>query len=434
MKRIACRTLTAAAAALAGCSADDAIPVLPPSLAACPAYVTVPASCYRGEGSSGAAYMIVMPEHWNRTLYLFNRGATPVPFDSARSLGAGRFLLADSVAVAASAYRSATPLARDAAEDTEDLRRIFVRAFGQPRRTVVHGLSFGGLVTARCAELYRGFDGAFAGCGLVAGALPSYYPLLDLRLVYQYYCRNLPRPEERQYDLFLGVDPQGAMTAAEVRSRINECTGIDLPAAQRSAEQRQNLANIVSVARIQESALVANMDAATVLLRILIQDVLGGRNPLKTMGVRYSGSTDDDALNNGVARYAANAQAAATFSSADNPTGKVSIPVVTLHAIDDSRAFVENEAAYRQTFQRAGTLGLLYQAYTNQGGHCLFTAAESLAMLEVLLKWIDTRTPPTSQDVLSACDRYRTELGGACRFNATYQPAPLETRMYARQP
>ena len=230
MKRIACRTLTAAAAALAGCSADDAIPVLPPSLAACPAYVTVPASCYRGEGSSGAAYMIVMPEHWNRTLYLFNRGATPVPFDSARSLGAGRFLLADSVAVAASAYRSATPLARDAAEDTEDLRRIFVRAFGQPRRTVAHGVSFGGLVTARCAELYRGFDGAFAGCGLVAGALPSYYPLLDLRLVYQYYCRNLPRPEERKHDLFLGLDPQGAVTAEEVRSRLNECMAIALPA------------------------------------------------------------------------------------------------------------------------------------------------------------------------------------------------------------
>ncbi len=276
--------------------------------------------------------------------------------------------------------------------------------------------------------------GAFASCGLVGGAPPSYDPLLDRRLVYQYYCRNPPRPEERQYDLFLGLDPQGAMTAAEVHSRVNECTGITLPAAQRPAEQSQNLANIVSAARIPESALLANLDAATVLLRILVQDVLGGRNPLQTMGVRYSGSTDDDALNIGVARYTANAQSAATFSSADNPTGKVSIHVVTLHAIDDPRAFSRTRPRTGRPSRKPGTLGMLYQACTNQGGHCLFTAAESLAMFEVLLKWIDTRTPLTNQDVLSACDGYRTELGGACRFNATYQPAPLETRMYPRQP
>ena len=31
-----------------------------------------------------------------------------------------------------------------------------------------------------------------------------------------------PRPEERQYDLFLGLDPQSAMSAEEVRARINE--------------------------------------------------------------------------------------------------------------------------------------------------------------------------------------------------------------------
>jgi hypothetical protein len=200
------------------------------------------------------------------------------------------------------------------------------------------------------------------------------------------------------------------------------------------AQQRQNLTNITSVVRIPESGLLTNLEAANALLKILVQDILGGRNPIDNVAVRYTGSTDDNALNSGVARYRANAQAAATFGAADDPTGRVSVPVVTLHAIDDSRAYVKNETAYREVFQRAGTQNMLYQAYTNQGGHCLFTAAESLAVFEALKKWIEARTVPTFQDLTTACERYRTELGGACRFNQTYQPARLETRMYPRQP
>ncbi len=419
-------------AALVGCNADDPIPITPPVAAICPAGLPSPATCYKGTGRTGAPYLIAMPPNWNGKLILYARGATPVSFDSLRALGQTRFLLADSVATAASLYRSTTPFARDAAEDVEDLRQIVVATFGRATHTLVWGLSFGGLVAARCTERYRTFDGAIVGCGTVAGALASYYPLFDLRLVYQYYCRNLPRPDERQYELYFGLDPQTTMTADEVRTRINDCTGISLAAAQRSATQRQNLANILAVTRIPESFLLTNMDAATVLLKILVQDQLGGRNPLQNTGIVYSGSTDDAALNSGIARYSADAQAAASYSSMDDPTAKVSSPVLTVHAIDDGRAFVENEAAYRKKFEQAGTLGRLYQTFTTAGGHCQFTSAEALAVYDAVMSWIDTNTTPTSQVVGAACEKYRLRLGGTCRFNFTYQPAALETRMYAR--
>jgi pimeloyl-ACP methyl ester carboxylesterase len=432
VKTVPLPVVTVCVLALTACNSDDPIPITPPLTGPCPAGITVPATCYRGTGRTGAPYVIAMPEKWNGKLILYNRGATPVPFDSARSIGPTRFLLADSVAVAASAYRSATPLAKEAAEDVEDLRQIVVHTFGAATRTLVWGLSFGGLVSARCVERYRTFDGAVVGCGTVAGALASYYPLLDLRLAYQYYCRNLPRPNEPQYDLYWGLDPQGAMSVDEVRTRINDCTGVSLPAAQRSATQRQNLANILAVARIPESFLLTDMEAATTLLKILVQETLDGRNPLKNMGVVYNGSPDDAALNNGIARYTANAQAAASFSSADDPTGKVGVPVVTIHATDDGRAFVENESAYRKKFEQAGTLGRLYQTYTSAGGHCLFNAAEALAMYDVLMTWISTGTAPTDQQTQAACDKYRARVGGTCRFNFTFQPAALETRIYPR--
>ena len=411
---------------------DDPITAPPPATATCPAGLPTPASCYRGEGVSGAAYVIAVPDPWKGVLVLFNRGATPVPLDSARVFGATRFLLAEGVAVAASAYRSDTPLAREAADDTDELRRIFTSAFGKPTRTILFGLSFGSLVTVRCAELFRGYDGAFAGCGLVGGSRESYYPLLDLRLVYQHYCRNLPRPTERQYDLYLGNDPQSPVSIEEVRSRANDCTGIGVSAAQRTAEQRANLANILAVVRIPESYLLTNLEAAVILLPKLVTGELAGRTPIGNASVVYAGSTDDGALNRDIARYTASASAAATFIAADDPTGKMSIPVVTLHAVDDGRAYVENEAAYRATVERGGNIDRLFQAYTTQGGHCQFTQPESLGLVSVLMDWIETGTRPTTQALAAACDRYRVQLGGACRFNTAYQPAALTTRMYAR--
>jgi pimeloyl-ACP methyl ester carboxylesterase len=424
------------ALALAGCGADEPTAVAPPpTQATCITGLSPQATCYTGTQLSGASYQIAVPTNWNGILIVVARGATPVPATDLRTFGNTRNLLRDGgLAVAATTYRSDTPFARDAMADVEELRKIFVAKFGRPKRTIVWGLSFGGLVAVRCAEQLGTFDGVVSLCGLVAGTLRSLYTQLDARTVYQYYCRNLPRGDEPPYDLFLGLAPQSALTPAEIQARINECTGIDLPAAQRSPVQRSNLANILAVLRIPESGFLTNMDAATNLLRTFVQGTLGGHNPLQNSAVRYAGSTDDVALNRDVPRYSAENQTATALASADDPTGRLRIPVLTLHAIDDPRAFVENQSAFRAAVAKAGALGNLFQAFTNQGGHCSFTTAEQLAALQVVLDWIEKKTPPTNESLAAACEKYRAEFGTSCRFNASYQPAALETRLYPRQP
>lgn len=416
-----------------GCSNEPTAVASPPSQTSCITGLSAQATCYSGTQLSGASYQIALPTNWNGILVMVARGATPVAATDLRTFGATRNLLRDGgLAIAATTYRSDTPLARDATDDVEELRQIFVRQFGRPKRTIVWGLSFGGLVAARCAERFRTYDGVVSLCGLVAGTLRSLYTQLDARTVYQRYCRNLPRADEPQYDLFLGLAPASAMTSEEMQARVSECTGILLPAGQRSTLQRENLANILAVLRIPESGLLANMDAATFLLKTFVQGTLGGHNPLQNVNVQYKGSTDDAGLNRDVPRYNAEGPTAAMLASTDDPTGRVSVPVVTLHAIDDPRAFVENQAAYRATLEKAGTLGNLFQAFTNQGAHCTFTVAEQLATLKVMLDWIDTKTPPTQAALASACETYRAEFGTSCRFNATYQPSALDTRLYAR--
>jgi len=80
--------------------------------------------------------------------------------------------------------------------------------------------------------------------------------------------------------------------------------------------------------------------------------------------VRYAGSSDENALNTGVARYRADASAVAELAQDSDLTGQVTIPTLTLHAIDDPTAFVEAESAYRELRSRAGTQDLLVQTFT----------------------------------------------------------------------
>jgi uncharacterized protein (TIGR03437 family) len=402
---------------------------------ACPGFLpAVPAgvTCFTGTGTYGSPYLIVVPGVWNRTLILINVGLTRRLFTEAQSIGPPRFLLAAGYALAASDFHR--PIAREAARDTEDLRQIFTRKFGRPVRTVAEGSSFGGLVAARLIELYgvasdgsRNYDGAAPRCGLVAGSAAASQVYLDLRVVYQYYCHNHPRPEEQQYGLWQGLPAGTAYNEQDLANRVNACTGVNLPAAQRTDSQTRNLANILNVTHIAEGGLLNMMRAATLTQADTVGKYLAGRNPVSNQDVTYRGSLDDEALNAGVLRYSADTSAAAALAEADDPSGAVPIPVVSMHAINDPERFVEQESAYRETFRKAGTADRLLQIFTTAGEHCLFTPAESLAQLTGLLQWLETGSKPAPENFAALCEQIsaQPQTAGPCRFDPKYQPADL---------
>lgn len=412
----------------------------------CPQGLPSGASCFAGRDNNGAYYLIAIPKNWNNGLVLYDHGGPSLsparPLTSAGSLGARQYeLLQEGFAIAATSYRTGGWTVGDGAADTENLRQIFVRQFGRPQPTIVHGISYGGIVSAMVPEFYgvgpdgtRNYDGALPLCGLVAGTRRFGYLYLDLRVVYQYYCQNHPRPSESPYDLYLGLAPGTTMTAQDLNARVNECTGVQLPAEQRTETQRRNLANILNVIRIPQGNLLSHMSDATFALRDMVQAQLNGRNPFPNLDVTYSGSTDDGALNEGVRRYASDPDAVAWLSADSDPAGAVAAPLLTMHAVNDGIVFVENESAYRETFEKAGTSDYLFQTYTSAGGHCGFTAPEFETVFHALLDWIDTGNRPSPADVVPACETYRALYGGQCRFNPDYQPNAYESRVPARTP
>ena len=342
---------------------------------------------------------------------------------------------------AGSTYRRGGYGVTMAAEDTERLRQIFVRDFGQPRRTLLHGQSYGAGVAAKGAELYsapagaRGpYDGVLLTSGVLGGGGVAYDFRLDLRVVYQFVCNNHPRPDEAAYPLWQGLPPDSKLTRAELAARVDDCTGVRKPATQRSEQQKARLATIVNVVKIPEPSLVSHLTQGTWLFRDLVQLRLGGRNPFDNSSVRYQGSPGDAALNARVLRYTADPQAVAQLAQDSAPTGKVGMPVLTFHAANDPTAFVELESVYREVFERAGTASRLVQVFSDESEHSYLGEPQYPALFKALLEWIDQGTRPTPHRVLALCRDYEASYAKGCRIQPDWRSPPLHTRVAPRRP
>ena len=399
--------------------------------------------CYAGRDPAGAYYWIAIPKAWNGVLVVHTHGGpslkTPGPDDPVADLQRFSVTVAEGFAWAGSSYHHAGFGVRDAAADTDTLRKLFWARFGRPRYTLLHGQSWGASVAEKTAELYGPdgsgrpvYDGVILTSGVLGGGSQSYDFRADLRAVYQYYCHNLPAPGEADYPLWQGLGAGIKMKREELAARVNDCTGIDLAPAARSPAQQQALSNILGVIRIPERTLVSHMDWATLTFRDLVLRQLKGDNPFSNIGVVYSGSEDDRALNAGVAGFAATQAGVDALAYDADLSGALTVPTLTLHAEDDPTAFVELENTFRQTVDKAGRGGLLVQSFTDEHEHQKEATPEYAALFRAMVAWIDHGTKPTMPSLAAQCEAARATYGEACHFDPGYHPKPLESRVYAR--
>lgn len=433
------------AATLQGAVASAQTP-LPPQPRACPAALPAATRCFTGEDGAGALYWIAVPANWNKVLVLHAHGGPelgpPRLQRSEEDLVRWAVTVKAGYAWAGSTYRRGGYGVTMAAEDTERLRRIFVQHLEAPRRTLLHGQSYGGGVAAKAAELFgpaegrpSAYDGVLLTSGVLGGGGRAYDFRLDLRVVYQYVCRNHPKADEPAYPLWLGLPSDSQLTRQELAARVDECTGLRRPAAERSAQQKANLAVVLNTVKIPERSLMGHLNWATWLFQDLVQLRLGGRNPFGNVGAVYSsgGAGDDAALNAGVLRYAADPQAVAELARDSQPTGRIGLPVLTLHAIDDPTAFVELESLYREQLERAGTADRwLVQTFSAEAEHSYLGDAHYPTLFAALLQWIERGERPTPQSIAAACRGFEAAFGANCRFRPDYRPPPLEARVAPR--
>jgi hypothetical protein len=447
----------AALIALAGCASNTrqapsrasatlpATAEAPPKDIACPAKAALPSGtrCLTGQDSAGAFYLIAMPAQWNGTLVMHSHGGpalgAPKLERSIEDLERWAITVKAGYAWAGSTFRQGGVAVHAAAEDTERLRRIFVQHVARPQLTLLHGQSWGASVAAVGASMFtddgtgkRPYDGVLLSSGVLAGGSTAYDFRMDLRVIYQSLCNNHPRPDEPQYPLAIGLPAGAKLTTNELRDRVNACLGLDKPAAQRTPEQQRKVNTIVDVVKIPASSIAGHLAWGTFHFQDVVQMRTGGRSPFGNAGVKYTGSPDDAALNASVARYAADRQAVAKLAADTDPDGRIPVPVLTVHGIDDPTAFVEMDDSFRRTMEKAGTAGHLVQTFTADNQHSYLSDAAYPTLFAALTDWVRGGAKPTPAQIAERCKQFEPTFGAGCRFQPLYQPPPLSSRVPPR--
>ncbi|MEG0920601.1 MAG: hypothetical protein RSD57_15735 [Comamonas sp.] len=426
---------------------------------ACPSHVPASARCYAADTPAGAHVMAILPASWQASSGVAVMHAHGGPGLGKASIkrveeDAARWAIMPSsgYAWAGTSYRRGGYGVAVAAEDMKDLQQWFVAQFGQPRRMVLHGQSYGGGVASVAAERYGSqpegksgrpvFDAVLLTSSVLGGGVDAYTMRLDLRAVYQFYCRNHPLPSEPQYPLWQGLPADSTLDRAELERRVHDCTGNNKPAAERTPAQAQRLAAILAAVPVTDKSLIGHLTWGTFLFRDVTQKRLGNRNPFDNSRTHYQGldATSEAVLNQGVLRYTADPQAVGQLLADSRPTGRTTLPTLTIRGIHDPTAFVELAQSYQQIREAAGTAAHLMQVYTGERGHSYLSDPEYRAVMAALLDWVDKGEQPTPQSVAERC---AAEAGKppvakgsntGCHIELAYQPAALETRVPGPRP
>ncbi len=369
----------------------ETLPVEPPQ-----AFI----DCVDGTSAAGALFEVCLPELWNGEVIGWAHGYTnPGPDrpphtplrlpsdelggaqirDIARSLGNG---VSGYFGYASTSYRTNGLVARDGAEDLEDLA-LFVRqavtglagSTDLPVRSYLVGASEGSLSTVLALEGDGAsvYDGGIALCGPIGSFADQINHMGDFRALFDHW--------------FEGLMPG---TAGEIPDEETTITDANWTALQPQigtalAEDPGIAAQLFAVSGVPTDGTgsEAQTDVAIDLLRYSFfgtndaNSVLGG-NPFDNRDRVYAGSADDAALNAQVDRFDRD-PAATTGLAGHETTGGLGTPLVAMHTLQDPVVPYWHLALYEARAAEAGSDALLTTIPGQQFGHCQFTLPELLA-------------------------------------------------------
>jgi hypothetical protein len=398
-----------------------------PAPRACPGAVGTYASCFGGQDRNGAFYLIAIPATPNGTLVVHAHGGPrhvpPSPNGSDEDLVRFSVMVRAGYSWIGTTFRSGGYGVRQAAEDVAISSSIYWHHFGRPKRTVLHGQSYGGNVAAKLAELAAldangraKYDGVILTSAAVGKRIETYNTLINTRVVYQYFCRNLPSPDEGQYPAWQGLPRQAGFTRDELRRRVNDCTGAELSPKDRSARQVANLKAIMGATGETAANLSARLELATFRFQDVVHNFLGGLNPFDNSATVYKGSGSDGALNKGVERFAGTAKARDLLAYDSDLSGTIVIPTIILQARFDPVVNYRAQAYYRGLAEQAGQSHLLLPLLTSEDQHSKLSESQYLAALAAMSDWLDSGQRPSVKSIKQKCAGFAATNRQPCLF------------------
>ncbi len=368
----------------------------------------------------GASYEIQVPDAWNGTLFLYSHGyVVPGSANPAADVGdpiTGAWMLAHGYALAGSSYATTGWAVQQALPDQISTLNVFDHLVGTPTRTIAWGHSLGGMITAGLIQRYpRRFAAALPMCGVLSGGVATWNTALDAAFAF----KTLLAPSVMVVNI---TNPTSNLSAAEAAAA----------SAQQTPQGRARLALVAALgdtpgwftplspepgprdyAAQQQNQFLWGTQVDfpfAFALRANLEADAGG-NPSWNTGVNYlrdfANSADaaevralykaaglnlrsDLKTLNRAPRISADPAAVAYLEQNIIYTGRLRVPVLTMHTTGDGLVVPENEQAYRQAVARAGDSSLLRQIFVSRAGHCAFTPAETITAAQDLLHRLNT--------------------------------------------
>jgi hypothetical protein len=119
-----------------------------------------------------------------------------------------------------------------------------------------------------------------------------------------------------------------------------------------------------------------------------------GGNPFDNRNTIYTGTTDDNTLNDHVKRYAADPSALSYLQRYYTPTGHLTRPVLAIHTTYDPLVSPAVPSTYAQLARTAGAGDLFVVQYVEHDGHCNITPEEVERGFAELRQWKEKGTVP----------------------------------------
>jgi len=352
----------------------------------------------------GAAYLIEVPENWRGGLLVFAHGIQRGPGPGAVAAPPiASHVVAEGHAWIASGYRAREYRPHLFIEDLVALRELFLREIGRPRWSIIYGQSMGGHIAVASLELRPGlYQGGLTECGLVDGIsiadyltaytaaaeLISGVPLLDApdretfaRLLNERVVPALGMPgaytaRGRQFDsvvkYLMGADKAGN----------------DLPLRLQGLQRRFLMNMTYRPTDLEKEPNPGLRAASTVHIRYRIDPDLG---------------LTEEELNARVRRVhpAQDARSASANPVYAERTGRLTVPLLTLHETGDAWVPLSLEQSYRRRTIAAGTDHLLVQRVVRAPSHCGVDGETREQAFDDLVAWIERGVRPQGEDVLA---------------------------------
>lgn len=373
------------------------VAVLPTTASA--AEPSIPAACADGTQPSGAVYRICMPTQWNNKLVVYAHGYVapnrPVAIPEEQMRLPGSTLTVDQVvtgqgyAFAASSYRTNGLAIPEGVADLVELVELFTQQQGEPAQVLLAGVSEGGQITALAVERHpQIFHGGLALCGPYGDFVAQVNYFGDFRVLFDYFFPGLIPGSAVDVPAELIDTWETGFYTDTVRPIITD------PANAAAVEQLLAVtgaafdpADPTSKERTIQNVLWYNIFATNDAI-----EKLGGQ-PYANQGRHYTGSANDEQLNQQVARFGADPAALAAIAADYETTGALAAPLITMHTTGDPVAPYFHATRYLFKTINADNIALHEQYGFARYGHCQFNPLEVLGGFGRLAAMVDDPPP-----------------------------------------